>query len=200
MLAVRRRLRRTSLLALTAVLLAGCAPSGDGPAGADGPQGAAPEIPGLASCAELSQQVAAGGSMTDRLPPLQLPCLTPGPMIDLSELGGGPVLINLWASWCGPCREEMPALQAAHESYGEQVAFLGVNTEDTTETAASFLADFGITYPQVVDVDGDLLADLGAPGLPISVVLDAEGQIAGTHIGQLDTDGIEELLASVLPG
>lgn len=90
-------------------------------------------------------------------------------------------------------------LQAAHESYGDQVAFLGVNTEDTTEAAASFLIDIGVTYPQVVDVDGDLLANLGPPGLPVTVVLGSDGRVAGTYIGQLDTQGIADLLAAVAP-
>jgi thiol-disulfide isomerase/thioredoxin len=198
MLLKRLRLRLcTSLLALAAVLLAGCGTSGG--SAADAPETTAPEIPGLASCAELSQEAPAADSTADHLPPLQLPCLTSGPTIDLSALAGGPVLINLWASWCGPCRQEMPLLQAAHESYGEQVAFLGVDTEDTTDAAASLLGDLGITYPQVVDVEGDLLAHLGPPGLPVTVVLDGDGRVAATHIGQLDTAGIEDLLAPLVP-
>lgn len=198
MLLKRLRLRLCrSPLALAAVLLAGCGTSGG--SAADAPETTAAEIPGLASCAELSQEPPAADSTADHLPPLQLPCLTPGPTIDLSALGGGPVLINLWASWCGPCRDEMPVLQAAHESYGEQVAFLGVNTEDTIDAAASLLDDLDVTYPQVVDVDGDLLAHIGAPGLPITIVLDRDGRVAGTHIGQLDSQGIEALLAEVEP-
>jgi thiol-disulfide isomerase/thioredoxin len=153
----------------------------------------------VASCDELPLQAESGRTNTDMLPSLHLPCLTSGPTITMSDLGGSPVLLNLWASWCGPCREEMPLLQAAHESYGERVAFLGVNTEDSTDAAASLLGDLGITYPQVVDVDGDLLAHLGPPGLPVTVVLDRDGRVAGTHIGQLDSQGIEALLAAVQP-
>lgn len=193
------RLRGASLLAVAAMSLAGCGSAGGASVTASAPQSSAPEIPGLASCADLPTQDPPNDSVTDRLTPLQLPCLTSGPTIDLSTLGGGPVLINLWASWCGPCREEMPVLQAAHESYGDQVAFLGVNTEDTTEAAASFLIDIGVTYPQVVDVDGDLLANLGPPGLPVTVVLGSDGRVAGTYIGQLDTQGIADLLAAVAP-
>ena len=199
MLATRRAMRRISPLALAAVLLAGCASNGDGAAATDRQSSTLPAIPGVASCDELPLQSESGGTSADILPPLRLPCLTSGPAIDLSALGGSPVLLNLWASWCGPCRDELPLLQAAHESYGERVAFLGVNTEDSADAAASLLGDLGITYPQVVDVDGDLLAHLGPPGLPVTVVLDRDGRVAGTHIGQLDSQGIEALLAVVQP-
>jgi len=192
-------LRRLSPLALAAVVLAGCGSNGAGVAAVDQPEGTRQAIPGVASCDELPLQASVEGTGANLLPPLTLPCLTSGPAVDLSALGGSPVLVNLWASWCGPCREEMPLLQAAHERYGDQVAFLGVNTEDTDSAAASLLGDLGITYPQVVDVDGDLLAHLGPPGLPVTVVLDRDGRVAGTHIGQLDSQGIEALLAAVQP-
>ncbi|MGI8693361.1 MAG: TlpA family protein disulfide reductase [Geodermatophilaceae bacterium] len=196
---VRATWRPGSSLVLAAVLLAGCGTGGRQPATADAPPSTAAAVPGVASCAELPQQTPSGGSTADHLPPLRLPCLTPGPSIDLSALGGGPALINLWASWCGPCRAEMPLLQDAHERYGEQVTFLGVDTKDSPESAADFLGDVGVTYPQVVDVDGDLLTDLGPPGLPVTVVLDGDGRVAGVHVGQLDNEGIEELLAAAQP-
>lgn len=188
-----------SPLVIATVLVAGCGSNGDGAVVSDSPPSTATAIPGVASCDELPLQAESGRTNTDMLPSLHLPCLTSGPTITMSDLGGSPVLLNLWASWCGPCREEMPLLQAAHESYGERVAFLGVNTEDTNDAAASLLVDLGITYPQVVDVDGDLLAHLGPPGLPVTVVLDRDGRVADTHIGQLDSQGIEELLAAVQP-
>lgn len=195
----RAGLRLAGSLALAAVLLAGCGTGDRQLATADVPPSTGVAVPGVASCAELPQRTPSGGSMANRLPPLRLPCLTPGPSIDLSALGGGPVLINLWASWCGPCRAEMPVLQSAYERYGERVAFLGVDTKDSLESAADFLGDVGVAYPQIVDVDGDLLAHLGPSGLPVTVVLDGEGRIAEMHVGQLDTEGVEELLAAAQP-
>lgn len=193
--------RRVGLLALAAVFLAGCATDPD--AGGTGaaqtaPEQTAIEVQGVASCAELPQGASSDETTSDRLPSLQLSCLTPGPTIDLAALSGRPVLVNLWASWCGPCREEMPVLQAAHERYGEQVQFLGVDSKDTTEAGAAFLDDIGVTYPQVVDPEGELLNHLGVPGLPITVLLDEEGRIAATHVGQLDSESIEELLDNIL--
>lgn len=190
--------RRIGLLALAAVVLAGCANAGDG-TGQSAPEQTAVQVQGVASCDTLPQGASSDEATSDRLPPLELSCLTPGPSIDLAALGGRPVLVNLWASWCGPCREEMPALQAAHEQYGEQVHFLGVDSKDTTEAAAAFLDDIGVTYPQVVDPEGELLDHLGVPGLPVTVLLDDEGRIAATHVGQLDSESIEELLDNVVP-
>lgn len=187
------------LLSLAAMLSAGCGGVSDGAALDQRPSQTAISVEGVASCSELAQRAASQSTGADRLPDLRLPCLTPGPTIDPSALGGGPTLVNLWASWCGPCREEMPFLQTAHEQYGGQVQFLGVDTEDTTAAGAAFLDDVGITYPQVVDLEGLLLNHLGVPGLPVTVLLDEEGRVAGTHVGPLDPASIEELLANVLP-
>ncbi len=191
------------LALVVAVVLTGCADdTSDGAGGAltaAAQEQTAIAVPGVASCAELPQRASADGIATDRLPPLQLPCLTPGPSIDLSGLSGGPVIVNLWASWCGPCREEMPVLQAAHERYGERVQFLGVDTKDTTDSAADFLGVVGVTYPQVADADGELLNHLGLPGLPVTVALDPDGRVVDTHVGQLDTESIDDLITSVLP-
>lgn len=186
------------LLVMLAVGLAGCAGDTDPLDTADAPEPTAIAVRGVASCAELPQRVSSDPPGTDRLPALVLPCLTPGPAIDLSTLGGRPVLVNLWASWCGPCREEMPVLQATHEQYGEQVQFLGVNTEDRPEAAAALLDDLGITYPHVADVEGEFLTDLAVPGIPVTVLLDADGLVAQTHVGQLDAASIADFLAGVL--
>ncbi|MDQ3735799.1 MAG: TlpA family protein disulfide reductase [Actinomycetota bacterium] len=182
------------------MVFAGCASVPDGGTGAEQPEPeqTAIQVQGVASCDTLPQGASSDETTSDRLPPLQLPCLTPGPTIDLAALSGRPVLVNLWASWCGPCRDEMPLLQAAHERYGDEVQFLGVDSKDTAEAGAAFLGDIGVTYPQVVDEDGELLNHLGVPGLPVTVLLDGEGRVAATHVGQLDSQLIEELLADVL--
>ncbi|SDY85553.1 Thiol-disulfide isomerase or thioredoxin [Modestobacter sp. DSM 44400] len=107
--------------------------------------------------------------------------------------------MNLWATWCGPCREEMPLLQDAYVQYGEQVRFLGVDTQDDPEAAGSFLADLDIGYPHVVDPSGQLLRELGVRGLPVTLVLDQTGRVKARSIGQLTADELQQLLGSVLP-
>jgi cytochrome c biogenesis protein CcmG, thiol:disulfide interchange protein DsbE len=89
-----------------------------------------------------------------------------GGTVRLADLKGKPVLINFWATWCQPCREEMPMLQAAQKRYGARVQFVGVNTKDQPDWAAEFLQEVNITYPQVVDFDGQLLASVRSSGLP----------------------------------
>jgi thiol-disulfide isomerase/thioredoxin len=205
--------RHGALLAVVAAVLAGCTGGPDpvisgitsGPATGDGRASDAAAAPplehtpvavaGVESCAALPQQASSPAAAEDRLPPLRLPCLVPGPTVDLSALGGRPALVNLWATWCGPCRDEMPLLQAAYTRHGDDVQFLGVNTQDTTEAAAAFLPDVGVTYPQVVDLDGKLLEHLRIPGLPVTVLLHPDGSIAGRHIGGLKPDTLEDLLA-----
>lgn len=203
--------RGAGLLAATTVLLAGCAvgPPVRGDRGSRAGTGygirstsPAPDhtpvtVHGVVSCAVLPQQREPESTTADRLPSLRLPCLTPGPEIDLSALRGRPVLVNLWATWCGPCRKEMPLLQATSKRYRSKVQFVGVNTRDGTRAAAAFLADVGVTYPQVVDLDGKLLAHLRISGLPVTVLLDANGRIAGKHIGELKPKSIQDLVAKI---
>jgi cytochrome c biogenesis protein CcmG/thiol:disulfide interchange protein DsbE len=123
-----------------------------------------------------------------RLLDLNLPCLTAGPAINPARLGGRTVVVNLWATWCQPCRQEMPMLQAAHKRYGDRVRFLGVNTKDRPDWAGEFLEEIKVTYPEVVDGDGQLLASLRSPGLPVTVVLYPDGPIAGAKSARSPTN------------
>jgi cytochrome c biogenesis protein CcmG/thiol:disulfide interchange protein DsbE len=153
--------------------------------------------PGVDSCAALPfRESGAGGE--NRLPEWRLPCLVSGPPVDLARLGGKPVLINLWATWCGPCREEMPILQNAHIRHRDKIAFLGVDTKDSPQRAAAFLGEVGATYPQVVDLDGRLLVEhLRVPGLPVTVVLDSDGEVIKKHVGAFTEESLEALIREV---
>lgn len=183
------------MVAVSAVLVTvGCASTGSGTeeqAAATNPV-AVPD--GVAECASFAPD-GTGATGDESVPALRLPCLTGGPDVALDDLGSRPVLVNLWASWCAPCREEMPLLQQANERYGDQVGFLGVDTEDTRAAAVSFLADFGITYAHVADTDRRLLTELGAPGLPVTLAVDADGRVVDRQIGQMSAARLEELVA-----
>jgi thiol-disulfide isomerase/thioredoxin len=180
-----------------ALVVAGCgADPVAGPAGSDDAEPAAAVPSDVADCAPFT---ADGQSIAgeDALPSLRLPCLAGGPDVSMDDLGSRPVLVNLWASWCGPCREEMPMLQAAYERSGSQVGFLGVTTQDTRSASASFLGDFGVTYAHVVDDDGTLLKELAVPGLPVTLAVDADGRIIDRQIGQLTESRLAELVAKL---
>lgn len=108
---------------------------------------------------------------------------------------GRPVFLNLWASWCSPCRAEMPALDAAARNHPE-VYFLGVAVDDDPVAAAEFAAEIGVTYPLAIDEAERVGRRYPAPGLPATFLISAEGEIVRTVFGQLDEAQIDELLAA----
>jgi thiol-disulfide isomerase/thioredoxin len=129
------------------------------------------------------------------LPDIALPCLGGGRDVNLAGLRG-PMVVNLWASWCEPCRQELPVLQEYAERARRQVRVLGVDFEDTRPAAALELARrSGVRYPLVADLDGATRRALRAGGLPWTVIVDADGRIARTLPGQLHS--VDELDAAV---
>lgn len=190
-------MRRRPLGGLIALaVLAGCAPgtTPDAASGSTTAEEPAPVAP-APRCEELPDQPAAAGQ--DALPPLTLSCLGPGPAVSLDQLTGRPTLVNLWATWCLPCREEMPLLQDAFIEHGQQVRFLGVDTQDSPEAAASFVADFQIGYPHALDPDGELLQQLGVRGLPVTLAIDGDGRIVDRVVGQLDAQELQHLMETL---
>lgn len=167
-----------ALLALAVTLLTGCAGDAD-PGGGE------------------TRFVAGDGAITivpedERRAPVALEGTTlAGDPLNLTTLQGKPVVINVWGSWCAPCRQEAPALQAAHETLtSDGVSFVGLNTGDPdVEPAQAFERTYGITYPSLYDDKGTLLLALrGAvppKAIPTTLVLDAQGRIAARVNGGL---------------
>lgn len=186
-------LRRTVAALVTGLALSGC--SASGAPSADDAEPTAVAVPGDVVGCESFAADGQGAESGDMLPALSLPCLVPGADVALDDLGDRPVLVNLWASWCAPCREEMPLLQEAYKRDGDRVGFLGVNTEDTPSAAASLLADIDVTYAHVVDRDKELLTELAAPGLPVTLAVAADGRVLDRQIGQASAERIDELVS-----
>lgn len=114
----------------------------------------------------------------DALPVRTLPCLGGGPDVDLNRLRG-PLVINLFAQWCGPCRAELPFYQRLSEQGGEKVRVLGIDWQDPRPAEALTLAeDSGVTYPLLADPSGSLRSDFRIRGLPGVVFVDAEGGVS----------------------
>lgn len=152
-------------------------------------------VPGIQPCRRLSTAgTIQEGTSQDGLPSFGLPCLTERGHIDVSRFGGKPTLVNLWASWCGPCREEMPVLQAGYEQGGGRVQFVGIDTRDDPASAAEYLPEVGVIYPQLVDSDGLLLEHTRIPGLPVTLLLDEDGVEVARHVGPLTADELADLL------
>jgi thiol-disulfide isomerase/thioredoxin len=196
------------LLLASLPAVAGCTGDRAGGAGRAGdPEPAAADSP-LAGCAGLTEPPPAAAMGTggdpaansggEPLPGLALPCLTGGEPFPLAELRG-PAVVNLWASWCFPCREELPELQRFADQAGGAVHVLGVVTEDRPAAAAALATDLGLRFPAVTDREGRLQAALGAVGLPVTAFVDATGRVRHVHRGgALDQPALARLVREQL--
>jgi cytochrome c biogenesis protein CcmG, thiol:disulfide interchange protein DsbE len=106
----------------------------------------------------------------------------------IASLRGYPVVANLWASWCGPCRFEFPAFQRASARYGKQVAFVGINSEDSDDAASTFLSEEPVPYPSYTDPDKEIFDSLGARGFPDTAFYDREGNLCLLRQGPYTDD------------
>jgi cytochrome c biogenesis protein CcmG/thiol:disulfide interchange protein DsbE len=108
-----------------------------------------------------------------------------GQSFSSEDLKGTPVIMNFWASWCGPCRQEAPLLEKTFRDVGEQVTVVGVDTTDTMSAARAFVQKFGVTYPIVWDPDGMILKDLDIhTGLPDTVFIDSNYRLLAARSGR----------------
>lgn len=122
-----------------------------------------------------------------------------GAPLALSAFKGKPMLINFWATWCPPCRSELPALETAYQKYQDKVAFIAVDVKEDPATVAAMVQELGLSFPIVLDIDGQIGNGLyEIRGIPTSVFVDANGIISARHVGPLDETTIENYLAPLL--
>jgi cytochrome c biogenesis protein CcmG, thiol:disulfide interchange protein DsbE len=122
-----------------------------------------------------------------------------GGNITLSSLRGKPVVINFWASWCPPCREEAPILEEVWRRYKDNgVTFIGVDIQDAETDALAYIKEFGITYPNGPDIGGKITIDYGVSGIPVTFFVNREGLIVSRWVGAINerilVSRIEDLL------
>lgn len=134
----------------------------------------------------------AGGLALASLPDLTLPCFDGDDEVSLRELRG-PAVINLWASWCGPCRAELPVMQSLADRTTGRLTVLGVDTGDQRDKGASFATDAGVRMPTLFDEKSTLLNNLGRISLPVTVFLDPAGR-AYAHLLPLEAPELAELV------
>jgi len=173
---------------LTALALAACGSSGD-----DLDPGSAADAPDYSAAIEaapprLAGLYAEGGVLL-------------GGGLDayqrqIDELEGFPILVNKWASWCGPCRQEFPHLQSQAAEHADEVAFLGIDADDSDEAAETFLRDHPVPYPSFSDPDREIVGELGAePEFPSTIFYDRDGEVVHIRRGVYATE--EELAADI---
>jgi peroxiredoxin len=132
-------------------------------------------------------------------PLFTLPTLA-GDELALADLHGQPVVLNFWASWCGPCRAEMPELQRLHDRLGEAgVVVLGVNQGESPETAAAFLQALGLSFPVALDQRTGVSQQYLVNSLPTTFFIDRDGVIRSTFIGPMSDAVLAQNLRSIYP-
>ncbi|HMQ34877.1 MAG TPA: redoxin domain-containing protein [Chloroflexaceae bacterium] len=135
-------------------------------------------------------------------PPFTLEAID-GKQVSLSDYKGQVVLVNIWATWCPPCVRETPRLNAVYEEFkGQGFVILGVNTtyQDKREAVAKFAVEQGVSFPLLLDMDGSVGTSLGARLLPTSYLIDRDGKIVVTKVGEVDEAQLREQIAALLRG
>ena len=177
-------------------LLAGCTAEDDPEETA--PTSASSDLDGLdtdlTACPEQPDEPAADSD----LPATVFECFGGG-ALDLSRAPGVPTVVNLWASWCPPCRDELPLVQELADAGGDQLRVLGVVSLDRAEAGASFAEDAGVTFPSAFDGEGEVMASLGFNNLPYTLFLAADGSLAHVQVGAVTSMAeFEQLVAEHL--
>jgi len=173
------------LAILAALLAAGCGSSSGGDYGGEHPDYAKALAGAPGPLAALYKQ-----------PNQLLPGDTDAYEKRLAALRGYPVIVNVWASWCGPCRLEFPHFQRASASYGKRVAFLGIDSQDSDDAASTFLEEAPVPYPSYTDPDKGLASSIGADlGLPDTAFYDRSGEL--TYLKQGPYRDAAELRADI---
>lgn len=172
-------------LTILVVVVVGAAIAYNALAGAEGP----------GANLQGSQQSSAAQQANPLAPDFEVEAAD-GTLVQLSQLKGTPVVLNFWASTCGPCQSEMPGFQAAFKQYGDQLQFMMVDIPgfngETVERAKRFLQDNSYTFPAYFDTQGRAAAAFGLSSLPRTYFIDAQGAVVASAAGALDEQALQE--------
>lgn len=165
-------------------------------------KGDGPSTPVVLGLTSQPKNLAMTGVAVGQLAPnFSLPTLG-GDRLTLAERRGQPVLVNFWASWCGPCRLEMPALVRAYQQYhpdGLEIIGFNVTSQDSRPAVQSFVDEFSVPYPIVLDEAGHVTADdYQLRGLPMSLFINPDGTIARIQLGAMTETQIETFIQELL--
>lgn len=125
-----------------------------------------------------------------------------GSEVHLSDFAGKPVVLNFWASWCGPCKSEMPGFDAVYQELGDEVEFLMVNMTDgvseTVDGVSKFVSDNGFSFPVYFDTAQNAAYTYGVSSLPATALINADGEIVAAQVGAISEESLRGAVLSML--
>jgi cytochrome c biogenesis protein CcmG, thiol:disulfide interchange protein DsbE len=149
----------------------------------------------------LLSKGSSGVALGEAAPAAPLPRLEGGGTGSLADYRGRWVLVNFWASWCLPCREEAPALEAFQRRHGgSKFTVVGVDSRDLSGDGIDFVKRYGLSYPQLRDGNGDAAHEFGTTGVPENFLLDPKGRVRLLVRGPVSEDSLREAVVPMLPG
>jgi cytochrome c biogenesis protein CcmG/thiol:disulfide interchange protein DsbE len=148
----------------------------------------------------LLSKGSSGVAVGDQAPSSPLPRLEGGGQGSLADYRGQWVLVNFWASWCDPCKEEAPDLQEFQERHGGSgFTVLGIDSRDLSDDGRAFVERYGLTYPQLRDGDGDSAHQYGTTGVPENFLVDPRGKVRLLQPGPVTDEYLRKYVAPLLP-
>ena len=122
-----------------------------------------------------------------------------GQLVSLENYKNKPLVLNFWASWCPPCRDETPGMERIWRKYEDQgVVILGINVQDGEKEAERYISEFGVTFSNALDLDGSITVDYGVTGLPVTFFIDNDSVVTGRWVGSISEDRLDNWVSNLI--
>ena len=122
-----------------------------------------------------------------------------GQLVSLENYKNKPLVLNFWASWCPPCRDETPGMERIWRKYEDQgVVILGINVQDGEKEAQRYISEFGVTFSNALDLDGSITVDYGVTGLPVTFFIDNDSVVTGRWVGSISEDRLDNWVSNLI--